>query len=251
MLWLVLVFLLNGDARSHNISRLDAFFNQPPYAKRVKNHLNLATFAFAVCGIRTTAACVASECVIHYTIASRHCHRVKLTLELELNRISSTSRGSTESQHTHWINILQKPEAVHQAKGHEPGTLCTAGTCPRPSTRSPPRATSRFGCFACNDNDMTIVALNSGSYLQRKGLVLGFYRILDQITLLQDILSLPQPHFEFSQKIGAAVGRPENDSKPSWYQICYLPCGFLCPNELQDQALMVYFRYCSVTKEVA
>ena len=42
---------------------------------RGKNHLNIAHIAFADGGNRTRAACAASECAIHYSIASRLCYQ--------------------------------------------------------------------------------------------------------------------------------------------------------------------------------
>ena len=47
------------------------YFVLPPYTEREKNHLNIANNAFADGGNRTRAACAASECAIHYSIASR------------------------------------------------------------------------------------------------------------------------------------------------------------------------------------
>ena len=47
------------------------YFVLPPYTEREKNHLNIANNAFADGGNRTRAACTASECAIHYSIASR------------------------------------------------------------------------------------------------------------------------------------------------------------------------------------
>ena len=42
---------------------------------RGKNHLNIAHIAFADGGNLTRAACAASKCAIHYSIASRLSHR--------------------------------------------------------------------------------------------------------------------------------------------------------------------------------
>ena len=47
------------------------YFVLPPYTEREKNHLNIANNAFADGGNRTRATCAASECAIHYSIASR------------------------------------------------------------------------------------------------------------------------------------------------------------------------------------
>ena len=46
MAWLVLVFLLHGDARSCNFSCLGTFFNLPPYAKRAKKPIWMLQFLF-------------------------------------------------------------------------------------------------------------------------------------------------------------------------------------------------------------
>ena len=71
MEWLVLVFLLNGDAIPGNFSCLAPFLNLLPYTERYKKHLNVAIYAFANSRNQTRAASAASECAIHCTIVSR------------------------------------------------------------------------------------------------------------------------------------------------------------------------------------
>ena len=54
-----------------------------------------------------------------------------------------------------------------------------------------------------------------GQLFAAQGLSFGILPDLGSNTTTAGHFFLTQPHFEFSQKIGAAVGRPENDSKPS------------------------------------
>ena len=85
MAWLVIMFfLLYGDARSLKFSVWVHFFNLPPYMEREKT-IWILYITFADGGNRTQAACVASECAIHYSIASRLSSK---TLFLALIKVS-------------------------------------------------------------------------------------------------------------------------------------------------------------------
>ena len=78
-------FLLYMETLDHpNFSVWLHFFLTYHLIPRGRNHLNIAKVAFADGGNRTQAACTASECAIHYSIASRHSTRF-LILEIDLS----------------------------------------------------------------------------------------------------------------------------------------------------------------------
>ena len=68
MSWLVFVFILHGDARTHNFSCQAPFFNQPRHAEREKRNIWVLQFLLLpTAGIEP--GCLHSKRVaIHYTI---------------------------------------------------------------------------------------------------------------------------------------------------------------------------------------
>ena len=117
--WLVLVFLPYGDARSLNFLCLAPFFNLMPRVR--KKPLNIAIFAFGSSGNQTRAACEASECSIHHTIASR---LTELLFYLSLSLIKIVAMNEmTGRRKSRWrANIFVPPDFSFQGC-HNPSQL--------------------------------------------------------------------------------------------------------------------------------
>ena len=71
MAWLVIFFFYYMETLDHSILVSGSISFTYHLIPRGKNHLNIAHIAFADGGNRTRAACAASKCAIHYSIASR------------------------------------------------------------------------------------------------------------------------------------------------------------------------------------